>query len=96
MENDPTTPKLEASTMSIVKDLEEATTSFDGESFVNVEESISDAASVASGKSSTDFEKIDKSNDPMSQSKYAQVNMIYIHQIKNYRFATISSLIIQR
>ena len=71
MENNPTTPSLESSTLNLEKDLEDATDE-SMESFVIAEEEPS-----LESKSPTppDLEKIEEPiQDVMTQSKYAQVS----------------------
>ena len=69
MENDPTTPKLESSTITMEKDLEEAAINQEEESFVITEKfSNEDTDSIA-----VEIEKLETPKDLMTQSKYAQV-----------------------
>ena len=74
MENDPTIPKLEASSVTLERDLEEASEQRDGddESFVNIDrENLNDKSrSPSLDKMSTSTRS---TVDIMIQSKYAQV-----------------------
>ena len=76
MENDPKSPTLETSTITMEKDLEDAVnySLSDNESFVITEGPELDSSSKGRGSSTPDIERLSLSGySEMTQSKYAQV-----------------------
>ena len=75
MDNNPLTPSLESSTLNLEKDLEDATVeSVESlESFVITEEE----PKSDSNELDSDQKQIVKTQDVMTQSKYAQVLMVF-------------------
>ena len=73
MENNPTTPSLESSTLNLEKDLEDATEE-SLESFVIAEE---EPGLESKSPTPPDLEKLEETSaqDVMTQSKYAQVSI---------------------